>query len=95
MTPEGGIEHCPRFFFSPLKQRQRCCASVAIQCMVDVVLDSIAPDEAALKSPDRERWCKGVSRSVQGYYCCGDCYIKTDTRSCNPREHDHKVIKHV
>lgn len=42
--------------------------------MVDVVLDNIAPDEAALKSPDRERWCKGVSRSAQGYYCCGDCY---------------------
>ncbi|CAM9656436.1 unnamed protein product, partial [Laminaria digitata] len=29
------------------------------KCMVDVVLDNAKPDEEALKSPQRERWCKG------------------------------------
>eukprot|EP00904_Undaria_pinnatifida_P013711 jgi/Undpi1/9470/HiC_scaffold_27.g11927.m1 len=29
------------------------------KCMVDVVLDKAKPDDEALKSPPRERWCRG------------------------------------
>lgn len=30
-----------------------------LQCMVDAVLDNAKPNDEALKSPRRERWCKG------------------------------------
>ena len=28
--------------------------------MVDVVLDKATPDDEALKSPERRRWCEGI-----------------------------------
>ena len=31
--------------------------------MVDVVLDNAKPDNEALKSPQRERWCQGQIRT--------------------------------
>eukprot|EP00903_Cladosiphon_okamuranus_P015264 g14106.t1 len=35
------------------------------KCMVDVVLDRATPDDEALKSPERQRWCEGFDWTPQ------------------------------
>lgn len=40
--------------------------------MVDVALDRAIPDDEALKSPERQRWCEGITH-VEALQIFRDC----------------------